>query len=70
MVSYCAKFSPLVNTHFSYFTLVEVSLMHLSSDIIPFLGDIPYPEVKPRQIAALLERGYLRPRPNHILEEL
>ena len=70
MVSFCGKFSPLVNTHFSFFTLVEVSLPVLLSYIIPFLGDSPYPGVKPREVATLLERGYRMPRPNHLSEEL
>ncbi|XP_044164790.1 ephrin type-A receptor 4-like isoform X2 [Acropora millepora] len=34
------------------------------------IGDSPYPRVKPRQVASLLERGYRMPRPNHISEEL
>ncbi|XP_067049582.1 ephrin type-A receptor 3-like isoform X2 [Acropora muricata] len=34
------------------------------------IGDSPYPGVKPRQVASLLERGYRMPRPNHISEEL
>ncbi|XP_067048827.1 ephrin type-A receptor 7-like isoform X1 [Acropora muricata] len=34
------------------------------------IGDSPYPGVKPREVATLLERGYRMPRPNHISEEL
>ncbi|XP_015760258.1 PREDICTED: ephrin type-A receptor 4-like isoform X3 [Acropora digitifera] len=34
------------------------------------IGDSPYPGVKPREVASLLERGYRMPRPNHISEEL
>ncbi|XP_068753369.1 ephrin type-A receptor 7-like isoform X1 [Montipora capricornis] len=34
------------------------------------IGDSPYPGVKSREVASLLEGGYRMPRPDHISEEL